>query len=145
MSRRIPNQQPTTSNQQPNRRFSIWLHWLVVVAIAGGIFFASSLTSEQKPGDPFVGADKVEHFLAYGIFAIALYSAIAVSAPRRHRIFHLILTIAIAAVYAATDEIHQHFTPGRSMSPLDWRADVIGASVAAAIMYIQTLIGGHDS
>jgi VanZ family protein len=141
MSRRVPNQQLTTNNQQP----LIWLHWLIVVAIAAAIFFASSLSAEQKPGDPFKGADKIEHFLAYGILAIALFRALAASAPRRSGTFHFILTIAVAALYGATDEIHQHFTPGRSMSILDWRADVIGASVAAAIMYIQTLIGGHDS
>jgi VanZ family protein len=33
---------------------------------------------------------------------------------------------AIAAAYAATDELHQHFVHGRTGSPVDWAIDCVG-------------------
>ncbi len=41
--------------------------------------------------------------------------------------------IVLTAAYAATDEIHQIFTPGRVPDVADWLADTIGGFVAVAI------------
>ena len=46
-----------------------------------------------------------------------------------------VLAVAIAAVYAITDEFHQMFVPGRACDPADWLVDVVAASLAVAIAY----------
>ena len=44
--------------------------------------------------------------------------------------------IAIAAAYAATDEFHQMFVPGRSCDPVDWLVDVAAATISACIFAV---------
>ncbi len=43
----------------------------------------------------------------------------------------VILAVLMAVLYAATDEFHQSFTPGRNPSPVDVGIDAIGAAVGA--------------
>jgi VanZ family protein len=45
--------------------------------------------------------------------------------------------VAIAA-FAAVDEWHQEFVPGRAADPIDWAADVVGAA-AGLIVATTTL------
>ena len=40
---------------------------------------------------------------------------------------------AIALVYAATDELHQSFVPGRHGTPVDWLIDAAGVGLAVAV------------
>jgi VanZ family protein len=117
------------------------LRWALVILVMLAIFVGSAITGSKKPKDPFPGADKPEHFIAYGLLALTLYGAVGASAPDRGRLFVLAATIVIAAAYGASDEFHQHFVPGRTMSILDWRADVFGASTIALAMHIIGTIG----
>ena len=43
---------------------------------------------------------------------------------------------ATAAVYAATDEFHQYFIPGRSAEVMDVCIDTLGASIGLAILFL---------
>lgn len=45
-------------------------------------------------------------------------------------------TLVIVGVYAAFDEIHQIFIPGRSCDIRDWLVDFISAFIAVALVYI---------
>ncbi|MDO8682760.1 MAG: VanZ family protein [Armatimonadota bacterium] len=120
----------------------LWL-WLPVIIVMLAIMFVSAIPSDKKPGDPFQHADKCAHFMAYGILALTLYRAIRLSVPGRSRAYHAFMTIVVAALYGITDEGHQHFVPGRSMSPYDLMADTIGASIAAVVMNLTRMIGGR--
>ena len=39
--------------------------------------------------------------------------------------------------YAASDEIHQSFVPGRDASIMDWAADAVGILISSYIYYIK--------
>ena len=93
------------------------------------IFYASS-----QPGvPPIVGlvGDKVVHAGAYAVLA-----ALAVWAlTDRFRVpvtaGIALLAAIIAALYGASDELHQSFVPTREMDAFDLLADSVGAVIAA--------------
>jgi VanZ family protein len=41
--------------------------------------------------------------------------------------------IVIVSIFGLSDELHQHFTPGRSMEFMDWVADTLGATLAVGL------------
>ncbi len=45
-------------------------------------------------------------------------------------------TFLFVSLYAASDELHQYFVPGRSCDPIDWLVDVIAAIVALVIIIV---------
>jgi VanZ family protein len=45
--------------------------------------------------------------------------------------------VAIALIYAATDEFHQTFVDGRQGTPVDVLIDSIGMAIAAALIYAR--------
>jgi VanZ family protein len=95
--------------------------WAPVVLIAGILFALSSLTPTQLPGpDLVLGWDKVLHFVAYAILALAGRYA----SPRAWLVFGGV------ALFGCCDELHQSFVPGRDASLWDLVADVAGAATA---------------
>lgn len=126
--------------KKPITTTQVKLRWALVVLVMLAIFAASSLTGSEKPRDAYKGIDKHEHFVAYALLAITLYSAVAASKPGRGPVFALAVAFVIAAIYGMTDEFHQRFVPGRECSILDWRADSFGASAGAFLMYIIGMI-----
>ncbi|MFN8572549.1 MAG: VanZ family protein [Gemmatimonadaceae bacterium] len=69
-------------------------------------------------------ADKFVHFGLYAVFGALLTRA---RQPAASKIVVLRVLLAIA-VFAALDEWHQQFIPGRDMDVLDWVADMAGAA-----------------
>ena len=69
-----------------------------------------------------------------GCFAVELWIAKPVLSQI---VTGLVPRIDSASLYAATDEIHQSFVPGRDADVRDWFADTIGAGDAftAALVY----------
>ena len=49
------------------------------------------------------------------------------------------LALLLAIAYGITDEVHQHFVPGRHMDPLDLLTDAVGA--AAAVWLARLMLG----
>ena len=103
--------------------------WLPPVIWAGLIFTASSLPTRGLP--PLIPhADKVAHFIIYGILALLLYRAL--HGERKFRpLAAVLLSVLLASAYGALDEFHQYFVPSRSMDILDWMADTLGALIAS--------------
>ena len=97
--------------------------WAAALLYAAGIFALSSISRVPRLQSEVYGVDKLAHALLYFFFAAVLWRALSNSATR-----HGVLVAAIiAALYGVTDEIHQHFVPGRTMSFFDWTADAAGA------------------
>jgi VanZ family protein len=99
--------------------------WLPVVAWAALIFALSSI---PDLGTGLGGWDlalrKAAHLAEYAVLgallARALYNTIAGWAW---------LSWAAGTAYAASDELHQHFVPGRQASALDLAIDATGVAV----------------
>ncbi|MCX7748650.1 MAG: VanZ family protein [Clostridia bacterium] len=79
---------------------------------------------------------KAGHFLEYLILGVFLYGAI--SSPTR-KAKGLWLPFSTGVLYAATDELHQYFVPGRSMRIFDLGIDALGllAGVILACFLIK--------
>ena len=115
------------------RRISLWGPVALYMA---AIFFVSSLP--QPPETP--GGDKPWHLLAYLVLGIAVVRAVAGGLPARIHSSTALKAIAIAVAYAASDELHQLFVPGRSASLMDLLADAIGVCAGTAACWAWTII-----
>jgi VanZ family protein len=102
--------------------------WPVIVVAA--VVVASSQSHIAAPRG-IVGFDKIAHFSVYGLLATVL-ARIWFSGKRRPwRV--VFLAVAITSLFGITDELHQSFTPGRSVELADWLADTGGATLAAVV------------
>jgi VanZ family protein len=72
--------------------------------------------------------DKVLHFTIYTVFAYLLSRQISQDTTRARAAAGAVL---ITLAFAAADEWHQRFIPGRSTELADWVADSAGAIVGA--------------
>ena len=85
--------------------------------------------------------DKIEHFLAFGGLGFLLHLSLRIQ--NKFLILKKIpwlFTIIIVACYAAFDELHQLFIPGRSCDIKDWIADMIGVSIGVVLMALTIFI-----
>lgn len=114
-------------------------YWLPPIVWAGLIFFFSSLPSVKTMEiywQDFL-IKKTGHMIEYGILAVLLYRAFKNSnlAKSEALFFSLLITV----LYAATDEIHQSFTPGREPAVRDVVFDIIGGSLALYLIKVKNL------
>jgi len=98
------------------------------------------LTATTLPGKelPKIGInDKIEHLTAYFILSILL--SLSLFFQNKYRLFKkyfAIATLSIISIYAALDELHQLFIPGRTCDFYDWLADFTGAAIGVFIVFI---------
>jgi VanZ family protein len=97
--------------------------WLLPLLWAVCILIATSIPGSYIPRVNVPNLDKVVHFTFYGIFAALLLPAMPGKLSQR-----IALVLLFIAVFAALDEFHQKFIPGRTMDLADWIADVSGAA-----------------
>ena len=110
--------------------------WGVVVLYMAAIFYASSLSDLSVP----VGTDKSLHGLVYLGLAVVVVRAVAGGLPRRIDMSAAAVAIVITVGYAATDEVHQMFVPGRTADGFDLLADAIGAIGGTAACWAWGII-----
>lgn len=103
--------------------------WLPPLIWAGVILLGTSLPQEVVPVQTS-GIDKVLHFAIYTVFAFLLARQLAFD----HSLARAaILTLVIVAAFAAADEWHQRFIPGRFPELADWIADCLGAALGSLL------------
>jgi VanZ family protein len=106
-----------------------WTWGTLWVAYAILIFYLSSQPfPEASPIMQIPFGDKWTHLVEYMLFGWLTLKALE---PKTRRDW--VLALALALVYAASDEVHQIFVPTRSASLLDWSADGIGIGVSALV------------
>lgn len=103
--------------------------WLPPLIWAGVILLGTSLPQDVVPVQTS-DIDKFLHFTIYTVFAFLLTRQISEDTTRGRAVFGAVL---IAAAFAAADEWHQRFIPGRFPELADWMADVAGAVLGAVI------------
>ena len=115
-----------------------FLRWLPALLWATFIFLLSAMANPPSPGPKFLMKDKLGHWGVYGVLgwliAIALRRSHNLSLPKT-----FVLAILIGSAYGASDEFHQRFVPNRTCDVMDWFADTLGASAAAAAFYAYEL------
>lgn len=94
------------------------------VAIYVLLILVVSSVPSLRPPDSGPGLDKLAHVIEYGILGFLLRRAITVRG-----VVGWLLTIGIAAVVGAVDELYQSTVPGRLSSVNDWLADLVGAAI----------------
>jgi hypothetical protein len=117
---------------------SLWKYqlkyWLPVYTYLISIFYFSSQSiipasiylTEQLFIKPFL-----QHILVYMGLALLLYRAIKYSKESPG-----FLVVVSTTLYGFTDELHQHFVPGRIFSSSDILMDFIGALLALILISI---------
>jgi VanZ family protein len=98
--------------------------WLPVVAWAALIFLLSSF---EAPDVGSGGVDYVVRKVAH-VTEYAVLGALLVRATRRE-----LPAFLLGVVYAASDEVHQHFVPGRHATPVDVAIDALGVALGVAL------------
>jgi len=107
-----------------------------VIVYAGLIFFASSFSVIPFNLPAFDLKDKLVHFVEFAILGALLWRSASRWKLSFTRIKLLIIALIIGSIYAAFDEFHQFFVPGRNCDLFDWVADAIGLAVGIAVAYI---------
>jgi len=96
------------------------------------IFVLSSFPRLPEPPGFLAGRDKLQHLSAYFVLGmLALRGFAWGQAPTGGA---ALSSLVIAFVFGASDELHQHFVPGRTCDVFDWMSDVAGASIGVAIV-----------
>ena len=113
----------------PGRRFRLWLP---VATMMGIQLWLSSQSRLPDALSPFPGVDKLQHAGWFFVLSLLAWRAArdGEAWPRRRRVGTL---LAAAALWAASDEAHQSFVPGRAVEAADLGADVAGAALALAV------------
>lgn len=107
---------------------------LPVILYALLIFILSSQSRLKPPDLGFNAEDKVAHFLEYGLFGWLLLRSFSQLFSTNLKIFTFVFIAG--TLYAASDEIHQLYVPGRLGSFGDFLADSLGILFAIAIYYL---------
>lgn len=103
------------------------LLWGPVVLYYAVISLFSAITPFDELASRLGSADKVAHFLEFGLFG----ALIARSLSWENFFHHIkngvwVVILALIPVLAGLDEFHQAFVPGRTPDFHDWLADIAG-------------------
>jgi VanZ family protein len=112
--------------------------WGPAFLVMAAIFGFSSLPSELVPdlGKLDLSVKKLGHALGYALLALAYARGIG---PRP---WASVLAWLLAVLFAASDEFHQSFVPGRTARVFDIGIDSAGAGLG---LILQTLARIHRS
>ena len=111
------------------------------MAYLAAIFILSSIPGLTPPPLGLAWQDKFYHFLEYALLSLLLFLAFHSSAREAYRKNAHLLSISVASVYAATDEIHQHFVRNRQGDFWDWVADAVGVVAVQVFIFLIRQIG----
>jgi VanZ family protein len=157
----------------PNKGNYKYIWWLAVIILMGTIFFFSSQPAHQSDelskrltrlilrlaekfsrpelqlsGEALVDqfnslVRKYAHGLVYFLLAILTAKALALNGIKGCRLFFL--TLFICVCYAAIDELHQSFVPGRGAQLADIIIDSGGAAVGNLLYFSGRIIGKNPN
>jgi VanZ family protein len=108
--------------------------WLPAIIWMGLIFYLSARSRPLEQA-PFPALSYVAHFCEYAVLAFLFFWAQLARGSWKGKLrLSLAISFVLSAFFAASDEYHQSFVPGRDASLLDFAADAVGAAVALAVI-----------
>jgi VanZ family protein len=113
------------------RKFVKW--WLPVLVWMSVIFVGSSIGSLPRVGGKATDgvAHRVAHVIEFALLGALTLRALGKKKPITRR--EIIVTLIIVALYGASDEFHQRFTPGRSSEGWSVVFDVAGGLIGVGV------------
>lgn len=129
------------SRKPLNKFLKLWVPVLSVMLVITAFSHMPGSSIKLVHLFPFRNFDKYMHFLIFGFLGMNLSRAFA----GQHRWFRLgdkwiYCTLLVGAVFAALDEWHQSFVPGRDPDSLDWAFDLFGVGVAIFYWKLSRLL-----
>jgi VanZ family protein len=114
---------------------SLLRYWLPPALWAGVIFILSAQPSLPHYPDTLLDLilKKAAHMIEYGILAFLLWRALSRGQGALSR-SAWVTAFVVSVLYAASDEYHQTFVPGRNGTPVDVGIDTVGALIALLIV-----------
>lgn len=103
--------------------------WLPVLVWMGVIFVGSSIGNVPRVGGKITDGlvHRIAHLAEFAVLGALLVRATGDGKSIAKR--EVIITLIIIALYGASDEFHQRFTPGRSSEGLSVLFDIVGGAV----------------
>lgn len=119
-------------------RLETWLYRVAALSCMGLLAYLSSLPgSDVHLPSPL---DKVVHLCSFGVLGFLIALGVG---PRRRWHAAWIAPLIVAA-FGATDELHQMFTAGRSVSLDDWLCDAAGGLAAGIAWFLAWSQGARQ-
>ena len=109
--------------------------WWPPIAWAALVLVLTSVPLPPTAVSGIEGVDKVVHAGLYGVLGALAARSAWDARPGLAAVAGVLLGVLL---FAALDEWHQSFIPGRSADPRDWLADAVGA-IAGAALAVRTL------
>lgn len=103
----------------------------VMLGVYWCVMFLATHVSISSEGRAIPGADKVVHFVGYGVLGLLLSLWVALRRPLTAKV--VIVVLATISLYGIIDELLQ-IPVGRDCDPMDWLADLLGASCGVGLM-----------
>jgi VanZ family protein len=110
------------------------VYYLLTGAYCTLIFWLSSQPDPPVMEPLFPQFDKIEHMIAFGVMDALVLMGMW-NNTRKHSLARLLWwPVLFTVAFGLSDELHQHFVPGRHVDPLDIVANAIGAILAQAVL-----------
>jgi VanZ family protein len=116
-----------------HRQTRVNLRMVPMAIIMGTIFFLSHQPGDSLSLPEVPGIDKLAHLAAYGTLAASVLFAMGEQRMRANPWRTMLLTVAFCFLYGISDEFHQSFIPGRTVSIYDLLADASGAAIVCVL------------
>lgn len=110
-----------------NRQLHARLRPVPMILVMATIFYLSHQTGDDLYLPLLPGLDKVAHLAVYGLLAAVTLFAFSPAERQRNSRRVVGITLLFCTCYGISDEFHQYFIPGRSVSGFDLLADCLGA------------------
>ncbi|TKJ41672.1 hypothetical protein CEE37_03645 [candidate division LCP-89 bacterium B3_LCP] len=123
---RSPSEQLVT-RLNPVRLYIPLLVWLSV------IFLLSTYSKAIIPQGKYISWDKLAHVVEFGILGYLAARTAYFKGSEWLRRNWFWVSVLFGILYAASDELHQYFVPGRFASEFDVLADSVGAIVGVLV------------
>jgi VanZ family protein len=105
--------------------------FILTICAAIIIFYISSLSFHPGSGSTSSYLSEAYHFLAF--FWLAFLLQLSLITKKENRRLYLFLAVIFCLIYAASDEMHQLFVPGRCCDFYDFLTDSAGIVLAVIL------------
>lgn len=115
---------------------NFFIYHLPAMSYAAAIIIVSSIPDISAHQLKFLAADKLAHFVEYGLFAyLSSRSIRQVAGPTGVR--PLIISGLFVTLFAIIDEFYQSFVPGRTSDIFDVLVDFLGAALVLFLLHLR--------